>query len=126
MTTKTTAVYGTDLLPHRMNPGKEAKVRRLLAAWRQVAVAPGREQWKLFFTSGHPNKRHDVSRTGYDVLGTSYGQMVRWQVVGQIESSLSNRQNEFRAAVHRSSLSPETRHQLHFINSGQAWYDPKV
>ena len=126
MTTKTTAVYGTDLLPHRMNPGKEAKVRRLLAAWRQVAVAPGREQWKLFFTSGHPNKRHDVSRTGYDVLGTSYGQMVRWQVVGQIESWLSNRQNEFRAAVHRSSLSPEIRHQLHFINSWQAWYDPKV
>lgn len=122
--TKKDALYRTDLLPHRMNAGKEAKVRALLGAWRQVAIAQAREQWRLVFTTGHPSKRHDVSRTGYDVLGTSYGQMVRWQVVGQIESWLSNRANEFRDLVHRSSLPPDLKHQLHFINKWQAWYSP--
>ena len=124
MPTKAQALNLTDLLPHRMNAGKEAKVRALLGAWRRVAVAQGREQWRLFFTTGRPSKRHDVSRTGYDLLGTSYGQMVRWQVVGQIESWLSNRANDFREAVTRSSLEPVVKHQLHFINRWQAWHDP--
>ena len=48
-----------------MNAGKEQKVLALLRAWRKVAVVQGREQWRLVFTSGKPNKRHDVSRTGY-------------------------------------------------------------
>ena len=126
MATKEKAVYRTDLLPHRMNAGKEAKVRRLLRAWRQVAVAQGKEQWRLVFEKGRPSKKHDISRTGYDLIGTSYGQMVRWQVVGQIDSFLSNRANEFRNVVHRSSLPPEIKHQLHFINSWQAWHDPGV
>ncbi|MDR9065287.1 zinc ribbon domain-containing protein [Burkholderia multivorans] len=125
MPTKKTAVYRTDLLPHRMNAGKAAKVRALLSAWRLVAVAQAREQWRLVFTTGRPSKRHDVSRTGYDRFGTSYGQMVRWQVVGQIESWLANRANDFLDLVHRSSLAPETKHQLHFINRWQAWYDPQ-
>lgn len=126
MPTKQKAIYRTDLLPHRMNVGKEAKVRALLSAWRKVAVAQASEQWHLVFTTGRPNKKHDISRTGYDVLGTSYGQMVRWQVVGQIESWLSNRANEFRDLVHRSSLDATTKHQLHFINRWQAWYDPQA
>lgn len=125
MPTKPKAIYRTDLLPHRMNAGKEAKVRALLLAWRSVAVAQASEQWRLVFTTGRPNKKHNVSRTGYEVLGTSYGQMVRWQVVGQIESWLSNRANEFRDLVHHSSLDAVTKHQLHFINRWQAWYDPK-
>lgn len=124
MPIKPKAIYRTDLLPHRMNAGKEAKVRALLSAWRSVAVAQASEQWRLVFTTGRPNKKHNVSRTGYDVLGTSYGQMVRWQVVGQIESWLSNRANDFRDLVHRSSLAPEIKHQLHFINRWQAWYLP--
>ncbi len=125
MPTKKTAIYRTDLLPHRMNAGKERKVRALLKAWRRAAVLQAREQWRLVFTTGRPSKRHDVSRTGYEELGTSYGQMVRWQVVGQIESWISNRSNEFRELVNASSLDPAVKHQLHFINRWQAWYDPK-
>lgn len=126
MTTKKASIYRTDLLPHAMNAGKQTKVRRLLHAWRRVAVIQGREQWRLVFETGYPSKRHDVSRTGYDLVGTSYGQMVRWQVVGQIESFLSNRANEFRDLVQKSSLSPAIKHQLHLINRWRAWYNPKV
>ena len=125
MPTKKTAIYRTDLLPHRMNAGKEVQVRRLLSAWRKAALAQSAEQWRLIFTSGYPSKRHDVSRTGYEVLGTSYGQMIRWQVVGQIESWLSNRANDFRILVNGANLPPKVKHQLHFINRWQAWYDPK-
>jgi putative transposase len=124
MPTKKNAIYRTDLLSHGMNAGKESKVFQLLRAWRSVAVSQAGEQWKLVFTKGHTNKRHNVSRTGYDVVGTSYGQMVRWQVVGQIESWLSNRANEFKDIVNRSSLDAGMKHQLHFINRWQAWYDP--
>jgi putative transposase len=125
MPTKQKAIYRTDLLPHRMNAGKEAKVRALLSAWRNVAVCQAGEQWKLFFTTGRVSKKHNVSRTGYEIVGTAYGQMVRWQVVGQIESWLSNRSNDFRDLVNRSSLDADIKHQLHFINRWQAWYDPK-
>ena len=124
MPTKKTAIYRTDLLPHRMNPGKEAQVRALLAAWRQVAVSQAKEQWCLFFTVGQPSKRHDVSRTGYELLGTSFGQMIRWQVVGQIDSWLANRANAFRELVNHSSLPADIKHQLHFINRWQAWHRP--
>lgn len=126
MPSKKTAIYRTDLLPHRMNAGKVRKVRALLKAWRPAAVAQAGEQWRLVFTTGSPSKRHDVSRTGYDVLGTSYGQMVRWQVVGQIESWLSNRANDFRDIVNGSSLDPAIKHQLHFINRWQGWYNPNT
>ena len=125
MVSKPVAIYRTDLLPHRMNAGKEARVRALLRAWRKVATAQAREQWRLVFTTGRPSKRHDVSRTGYELVGTSNGQMVRWQVVGQIESWLANRANDFRALVNASSLAPEVKHQLHFINTWKAWYDPR-
>lgn len=124
MPTKKKAIYRTDLLAQHMNAGKQAKVRALLCAWREVAVLQAREQWRLFFTKGTPNKRHDVSRTGYALVGTSYGQMVRWQVVGQLESWISNRANDFRELVNGSSLAPEIKHQLHFINRWQAWYRP--
>jgi len=122
MATKPAAIYRTDLLPHRMNAGKEEKVRGLLAAWRRVCCVQAGEQWRLVFTTGRPNKRHNVSRTGYDILGTSYGQMVRWYVVGQIESWLANRANDFREIVNGSALPAEVKHQLHFVNRWQGWY----
>ncbi len=126
MGTKKQAIYRTDVLPHRMNAGKERQVWALLHAWRSAAVLQAREQWRLVFQTGYPSKRHNVSRTGYDVLGTSYGQMVRWQVVGQIESYLSNRANDYRELVNGSSLSSEVKHQLHFVNRWQAWFKPEA
>ena len=59
---------------------------------------------------------------GMTSVGSTYGQMVRHQVVGTLESFLSNRQNDFRGLVQRSSLDAATRHQLHFINRWQAWH----
>lgn len=125
MATKQQAIYRTDVLSHSMNEKKEQKVRDLLSAWRKACVLQSREQWRLFFQRGNTNKRHDVSRTGYDVLGTSYGQMVRWHVVGQLDSWISNRANDFKRIVVASSLSSETKHQLYLINRLHGWYNPE-
>lgn len=93
----------------------------LLEAWRHVACMYGREQWRLFFESGKLNNRHR-SRRGYDLVGTARGQMIEAQVVGVLESFVSNRANEFRDLVNASGLSPEVKHQLHFINRWKGWF----
>jgi len=57
MPIKPQAIYRTDLLPHRMNAGKEAKVRALLSAWRKVAVRQAREQLGFVAPSNQPCHR---------------------------------------------------------------------
>ena len=79
----------------------------------------GREQWRLLFQAGAVNSRHQ-SRTGYDLVGTSFGQMIRHQVAGILASFLAKHQNDRADAVSRSALAPELRHQLHFINRWKA------
>src|SRR5690606_30776456 len=49
-------------------------------------------------------------------------QMCRYQVTGALQSWVSNRSNEFRDAVQRSSLPPETKHMLHVVNRAKAWF----
>lgn len=120
-------VMRCDLLPSNMTAGKEARVRDLLAAYRKGAVLLGREQWRLFFETGRFQKNHDKDKTTFaSVIGAANRvQMCRWQVVGQLDSWLSNRANEFRDAVNGSSLDPDTRHMLHVINRAGAWFARK-
>lgn len=121
-----TAVHRTDLLPHAMNAGKEADVRALSRAWQNGAVMVGTEQWRLFFESGRFDKNHRSARETdlAAVVGAANRlQMVRYQVVGVLDSFLSNRQNDFTRLVQRHErFSPKTRHQMHFINRWKAWY----
>ena len=118
-------VLRTDLLGHCMNAGKERKVFGLLRAWRECAVLVGREQWRLFFESGTINKNHRNEREPAlaEVVGAANRlQMVRYQVVGILDSYLANRQNEFARIVECSSLPKGVRHQLHFVNRWKAWF----
>lgn len=78
---------------------------------RRVAVLHGKEQLRAFYEHGVLDARLK-SRTGYDQVGTSFGQMV-----GVLDSFLSNRQNEFCDLVHASSLESDVKHQLHFHQS---------
>ena len=125
MSRKPEKIYRCDVVGHAMNPGKERAVLHLLAQWRIAAVAQATEQWRLFFETGRFNNRLRT-RVGFDVLGTSFGQMVRYQVVGVLDSFMSNRANDFRSAVNGSSLSSQTQHQLHFINRWKAWFTLSV
>lgn len=104
-----------------MNGGKEASVVRLLDAWRCVAQLYGKEQWRVFFESGRFNNRLRT-RQGYDLVGTARGQMIEAQVVGILDSFLSNRSNDFRELVNASDLDAGLKHQLHFINRWKGWF----
>ncbi|BEU27544.1 hypothetical protein [Paraburkholderia sp. 22B1P] len=88
MPAKSHKFYRCDVLPSPMNGGKHARVLALLRAWRRVAVLHGREQWRLFYQRGALDARLR-SRTGYDQVGTVFGQMIRKQVVGALDSFLS-------------------------------------
>ena len=117
-------VMRTDLLPSNMTATKEAQVRAVLAAYRAGATMLASEQWRLFFESGRFNKNHDKDKTTFAaVIGAANRvQMCRYQVVGQLGSWLSNRENEFRDMVTRSSLDPDTKHMLHVINRLGTWF----
>lgn len=123
MKSKPSASYRCDLLAHAMNTGKEKKVRALLRSWREVAVAVGKEQWQLFYTTGAVGPR-TYGTAGMGILGTNHRQMIYAQVAGQLSSWLGNRQNEFRDLVQGSSLPPDLKHQLHVINRLKAWHRP--
>jgi len=120
-------VHRTDLLPSNLTASKEERVRELLRAWRKGAVLLGREQWRLFFETGRFDKNHDLDKITFaSVIGAaSRVQMCRWQVVGQLQGWLSNRANEFRDTVTRSSLSPDVKHMLHTVNLMGAWFSRK-
>ena len=83
-----------------------------------------REQWRLFFKTGQFNKNHDADKViCAAVIGAANRvPMCRYQAVGQFQGWISNRANEFRNAVNRSSLIPDTRHMLHAINHLGAWF----
>ncbi|MCM8738523.1 transposase [Azospirillum sp. A1-3] len=117
-------VHRTDLLPSNLTVSKEAAVLALLRAYRRGAVLLGREQWRLFFEAGRFDKNHDVDKVTFaTVIGAANRvQMARWQVVGQLQGWVSNRANEFRDTVNRSSLPPVTKHMLHTINVLGAWF----
>ena len=117
-------VHRTDLLPSNMTAGKRSKVLDLLAHYRAGAVLLGREQWRLFHETGRFNKNHDTDKVTFaSVIGAANRvQMCRYQVVGQLQGWISNRANEFRDAVNRSSLGPDVKHMLHVINRMGAWF----
>lgn len=117
-------VHRTDLLPSNLTTSKRAKVLDLLAHYRAGAVLLGREQWRLFFETGRFNKNHDVDKVTFAAMigAANRVQMCRYQVVGQLQGWVSNRANEFRETVNRSTLSPDIRHMLHVVNRMGAWF----
>lgn len=106
------------------NPGKLRAVRVLVRAFRREAPGVAADQWRRFFETGRFAKnisaaeeaRVPTLRKAKATLGAARLQMLRWQVVGQLESFLENRSNDFRDAVTGSSLPDEVRHQLLVVN----------
>jgi putative transposase len=60
------------------------------------------------------------------VLASQRLQMLRKQVVGQLQSFMANRANEFvETVMSTSSLSERTRHELLSINKRRGWFSPQ-
>jgi putative transposase len=112
------------------NPGKIRALREVLAAFRAAAPDVAADQWRRLFETGRFTKVVSAEEEARSVrlarakarIGAVRLQMLRFQVVGQLESFLENRANDFRDTVVRSSLDETTRHQLLTINRLHAWF----
>ena len=118
------------------NPGKIRALRELLRAFRAAAPDVAVDQWQRFFETGRFDKYLSDAEEDLPprllrakaIVGAARLQMLRHQVVGQLESFMANRANEFRDRVMGSSIDETTRHQLLTINKLEAWFrrDPIV
>ena len=134
---KPTAAKRCDHLPLAdANPGKVAALLEVMAAFRAAAPDVAADQWRRFFEIGRFDKMISAEEETRSarlsrakaIVGSQRMQMLRYQVVGQLESFVANRANEFRDAVMGSSIDAAIRHQLLVINKLHAWFrrDPIV
>jgi len=102
-------------LKHLANKGKLAKVIQTVQGYRNTADIIAREQWKCFYEKSQSfNRRCDIER---------FKQTCQYQVVGTLDSFISNRQNDFVYNVHRSTLNDDTKHRMFTINKYVLWYN---
>ena len=112
------------------NPGKVEALRAVLRAFRAAAPDVAADQWRRFFETGRFHKMVSAEEEARSarlfrakaIIGSQRMQMLRYQVVGQLESFMANRANDFRDTVLASSIDETTRHQLLTINKLKAWF----
>jgi putative transposase len=110
----------TYMLKHQANKGKLLTAIETIKAYRRTAKAIAAYQWRLFFADGRFNKNADIKHL-LSCLSERYKQTCQYQVVGTLESFISNRQNDFVIIVHKSSLPDELKHKLFIINKHRLW-----
>lgn len=112
------------------NPSKVRALLDLLAAFRAAAPDVAADQWRRFFEAGPFAKMVSAKAEAASPrlagakgqVGAQRLQMLRFQVVGQLDSFMGNWANEFRDMVLASSLDEATRHQLLTVNQAGAWF----
>ena len=112
------------------NPSKVGALRDVLRAVRSAAPDVAADQWRRFFETGRFNKMVLAAEEAASPrlsrakarIGSQRMQMLRHQIVGQHESFMAIRANEFRDAVLASTLDEATRHQLLVVNTLRAWF----
>lgn len=108
-------------LQHSINKGKQEKIMAVAREYRKVAVKLAALQWQQFYRHGDFDKNLDI-KVVETALSERYKQTCQYQVIGVLESFISNRQNEFVRMVWRSALAEKTKHQLFYINKYQLWF----
>lgn len=120
-----------DHLPLKQaNPGKIRALLDVLHAFRAAAPEVAADQWRRFFETGRFSKMVPAAEEARSPrlaavklsVGAVRTQMLRHQVVGQLDSFMSNRANDFKDIVLSSTVDDVTRHQLLMINRMGAWF----
>jgi len=111
-----------DTIRHSANAGKVERVLALTRRYRACAAGIAASQWRTFFKTGEFGGKYQNVSAFNTHCGAAPAQMARAQVSAMLGSFLSNRQNEFRDTVTRSSLASEIKYALHTINRRQAWF----
>ena len=110
-------------LKHLANKGKQMKVIKTERAYRDTAALIARDQWRCFYESARPfNKQCDIKHIGTQ-LSERFKQTCQYQVVGTLDSFISNRQNDFVYHIHRSAFNEDTKHRMFTVNKYELWYN---
>lgn len=112
-----------DTLRHSANAGKVVRVLAFTRRYRACAAAIAAREWRAFFEAGAFGGKYGNVSSFNAYCGAAPAQMARAQVMAMLGSVLTNRQNEFRDAVTRSSLASDVKHALHTLNRQKAWFD---
>jgi len=108
-------------LGHSINNKKQDTVLDVLKEYRVIAQKVSNIQYREFFKTSKFNKNFDIKFL-QTKLSARYKQTLQYQVVGQLDSYISNRQNDFVDIVLKSSLSQQQRKDLLYINKAKAWF----
>jgi len=108
-------------LKHSINKSKQKKIISILLEYRKLATKLASRQWKEFYRNCGFNKNLEV-KSVESKLSERYKQTCQYQVVGVLDSFISNRQNDFVKIVWRSQLDGETKRYLFYINKYQKWF----
>jgi putative transposase len=108
-------------LRHSINSKKQDTILSVLSEYRAIAQKVSNIQWREFFKTSKFNKNVDI-KSLKTKLSARYKQTLQYQVVGQLDSYISNRQNDFVDIVLKSSLNQQQRKDLLYINKAKAWF----
>lgn len=108
-------------LNHSINQNKQDKILDLLKEYRKTAIKIAKIQWKEFFKNKQFNKNLDIKFIKTK-LSARYLQTNQYQVVGQLDSYLANRQNDFTDYLKNTKLDENRKIKLLFINKYKKWY----
>src|SRR5687768_10570952 len=104
------------------NNEKQIKIISVIKEYRKTAKNISNYQWLNFFSNKKFNKNADIKHIG-SKLSERYKQTNQYQVVGILQSYLSNIQNKFVEIVSKSSFDSDTKMKLFFINKYQLWFN---
>jgi putative transposase len=110
-------------LKNHSNKGKLQKLEKVYVEYRKTAIKIAKKQWNYFFLSEEEavfDKNIDIKSLD-SKLSARYKQTCQYQVVGVLDSFLSNIQTEFKEYVIKSSISDEIKRDLFTINLNKEW-----
>jgi putative transposase len=115
------SILRTYKLSHFANENKQKMVLDVLRQYRFTCMEISKQQWRLLFNSEKLNKMADL-RYVNSILSERYKRNCAYQVDGQLQGYISNRQNDFVSMVYNSSIDEETRIKLFQINRRKLWF----
>lgn len=108
-------------IQHSINRSKQNKILEILKEYRKTADYIAKTQWNNFFRTSKFNKNLDINKLK-SLLSSRYKQVIQYQVCGQLDSYIANRQNDFVNYVLASSINEQTRIKLLYINKYKKWF----
>ncbi len=111
----------TFLLQNEMNSGKQQKVLLVLKSYRDVCGKIANSQWRNFFEKNERFNSYADVKSLQSSLSERYKRNASQQVVGTLNSFMSNVQEKFKTIVYKTKLPQETKKHLFQINKRQAW-----